>query len=28
MIDAGVDVITSLGCKERHVHFDRFVPTG
>lgn len=28
MIDAGVDVITTLGCKERHVYFDRFVPTG
>jgi alkene monooxygenase reductase len=28
MIDAGVGVITALGCKERHVYFDRFVPTG
>ena len=28
MIDAAIDVLTSTGCKERHIYFDRFVPSG
>jgi alkene monooxygenase reductase len=28
MIDAAVDVLKSTGCKERHIFFDRFVPSG
>ncbi|AGB22271.1 2-polyprenylphenol hydroxylase-like oxidoreductase [Mycobacterium sp. JS623] len=28
MIDAALDVLTSSGCKDRHIFFDRFVPSG
>lgn len=28
MIDAAVEVLESSGCKQRHIHFDRFVPSG
>jgi alkene monooxygenase reductase len=28
MIDAAIDVLGSTGCKERHIFFDRFVPSG
>lgn len=28
MIDAGIDVLKDAGCKPRHIHFDRFVPSG
>ncbi|HUY50154.1 MAG TPA: 2Fe-2S iron-sulfur cluster binding domain-containing protein [Streptosporangiaceae bacterium] len=28
MIDAAVDLLKSAGCKERHIFFDRFVPSG
>jgi alkene monooxygenase reductase len=28
MIDAAIDVLKSTGCKERHIFFDRFVPSG
>jgi NAD(P)H-flavin reductase len=28
MIDATLEVLLSLGCKRRHIFFDRFVPTG
>jgi len=28
MIDAAIDVLRSTGCKERHIYFDRFVPSG
>jgi alkene monooxygenase reductase len=28
MIDAAIDVLKSTGCKERHIYFDRFVPSG
>jgi alkene monooxygenase reductase len=28
MIDAALDVLTSSGCKQRHIFFDRFVPSG
>jgi NAD(P)H-flavin reductase/ferredoxin len=28
MIDAAIDVLVDSGCKERHVYFDRFVPSG
>jgi len=28
MIDAAVEVLKSSGCKQRHIHFDRFVPSG
>ncbi|WP_246000310.1 2Fe-2S iron-sulfur cluster binding domain-containing protein [Nocardioides pocheonensis] len=28
MIDAAVEVLTTSGCKDRHIHFDRFVPSG
>ncbi|MGB8406435.1 MAG: 2Fe-2S iron-sulfur cluster binding domain-containing protein [Mycobacterium sp.] len=28
MIDAALEVLTSSGCKDRHIFFDRFVPSG
>jgi len=28
MIDAAIEVLKSTGCKERHIYFDRFVPSG
>jgi hypothetical protein len=28
MIDAAIRVLYAAGCKEKHVHFDRFVPSG
>ena len=28
MIDAAIDVLKLKGCKERHIFFDRFVPSG
>jgi alkene monooxygenase reductase len=28
MIDAAIELLTSTGCKERHIYFDRFVPSG
>jgi NAD(P)H-flavin reductase/ferredoxin len=28
MIDAAIEVLTFTGCKERHIFFDRFVPSG
>lgn len=28
MIDAAIDVLKATGCKERHIYFDRFVPSG
>jgi NAD(P)H-flavin reductase/ferredoxin len=28
MIDAAIEVLRSTGCKERHIVFDRFVPSG
>ena len=28
MIDAAVALLKSAGCKERHIYFDRFVPSG
>jgi NAD(P)H-flavin reductase/ferredoxin len=28
MIDAAIDVLRSAGCKDRHIFFDRFVPSG
>lgn len=28
MIDAAIDVLLTSGCKERHIYFDRFVPSG
>jgi NAD(P)H-flavin reductase len=28
MIDAAVSVLQATGCKERHIYFDRFVPSG
>jgi alkene monooxygenase reductase len=28
MIDAAVTLLRSAGCKERHIYFDRFVPSG
>jgi len=28
MIDAAIDVLRSTGCKDRHIFFDRFVPSG
>lgn len=28
MIDAAVGLLRSAGCKERHIYFDRFVPSG
>jgi len=28
MIDAAVDLLRSTGCKDRHIFFDRFVPSG
>jgi NAD(P)H-flavin reductase len=28
MIDAAVELLRSAGCKERHIYFDRFVPSG
>jgi alkene monooxygenase reductase len=28
MIDATIEVLLTLGCKRRHIFFDRFVPTG
>jgi NAD(P)H-flavin reductase/ferredoxin len=28
MIDAAIDVLKATGCKERHIFFDRFVPSG
>jgi NAD(P)H-flavin reductase/ferredoxin len=28
MIDAAIDVLKPTGCKERHIYFDRFVPSG
>jgi len=28
MIDAAIRVLIAAGCKEKHVHFDRFVPSG
>jgi NAD(P)H-flavin reductase len=28
MIDATIDVLLSQACKQRHIYFDRFVPTG
>jgi len=28
MIDAAIGVLKSTGCKERHIYFDRFVPSG
>jgi alkene monooxygenase reductase len=28
MIDAAIDVLAAAGCKERHIFFDRFVPSG
>jgi len=28
MIDAAIDVLKASGCKERHIYFDRFVPSG
>jgi NAD(P)H-flavin reductase len=28
MIDAAIDVLKDTGCKERHIYFDRFVPSG
>jgi hypothetical protein len=28
VIDAAIEVLTSTGCKERHIYFDRFVPSG
>jgi len=28
MVDAVIDVLNASGCKERHIYFDRFVPSG
>ena len=28
MIDAAIDVLVAGGCKDRHIYFDRFVPSG
>jgi len=28
MIDAAIDALKTAGCKERHIYFDRFVPSG
>ncbi|MGD9531151.1 FAD-binding oxidoreductase [Pseudonocardia sp.] len=28
MIDAAIEVLRAGGCKERHIYFDRFVPSG
>jgi alkene monooxygenase reductase len=28
MIDAAISVLSSTGCKDRHIYFDRFVPSG
>lgn len=28
MIDAAMEVLAASGCKPRHIHFDRFVPSG
>jgi ferredoxin-NADP reductase len=28
MIDAAIEMLKTAGCKERHIYFDRFVPSG
>lgn len=28
MINAGIEVLEAAGCKSRHIHFDRFIPSG